>query len=69
IRASIAKIQRAGLLEEQGDSFEVSPVLKLMINPDTARTFIDLYERAGDDITGAANALDNLGATNEGQAK
>ena len=69
IRASIAKIQRAGLLEEQGDSFEVSPVLKLMINPDTARTFIDLYERAGDDITGAAHALDNLGATNEGQAK
>lgn len=40
-----------------------------MINPDTARTFIDLYERAGDDITGAAHALDNLGATNEGQAK
>ncbi|MCT1866909.1 DUF4194 domain-containing protein [Dermabacter sp. p3-SID358] len=69
IRSSIAKIQRAGLLEEQGDSFEVSPVLKLMINPDTARTFIDLYERAGDDVTGAANALDDSRATTEGQAE
>lgn len=47
IRASIAKVQRAGLLEEQGDSFEVSPVLRLMIQPDTAREFIRLYREAG----------------------
>ncbi|MGX0780566.1 uncharacterized protein DUF4194 [Dermabacter hominis] len=58
IRSSIAKLQRAGLLEEQGDSYEVSPVLKLMITPDTAREFIDLYMRAGDDVGGAADALD-----------
>lgn len=43
IRASIHKLQRASLLEEQGDAFEVSPVLKLMITPDTAREFIDLF--------------------------
>ncbi len=47
VRASITKIQRAGLLEEQGDSFEVSPVLRLMIGPDTAREFIALYREAG----------------------
>ncbi|PWH07010.1 hypothetical protein DEO23_05835 [Brachybacterium endophyticum] len=49
VRASITKIQRAGLLEEQGDSYEVSPVLRLMIGPDTAREFIALYREAGAD--------------------
>ena len=43
----IAKIQRAGLLDEQGDDYEVSPVLRLMIGPDTAREFIALYREAG----------------------
>lgn len=57
IRSSIAKIQRAGLLEEQGDSYEVSPVLKLMITPDTAREFIGLYQRAGEDVESAAAEL------------
>lgn len=47
VRASIAKVQRAGLLDEQGDDFEVSPVLRLMIGPDTAREFIGLYRQAG----------------------
>lgn len=47
VRASIAKIQRAGLLDEQGADFEVSPVLRLMIGPDTAREFIALYRQAG----------------------
>ena len=50
IRASIAKLQRAGLLDEQGDSYEVSPVLRLMIDPDTAREFIRLYREAGVDL-------------------
>jgi hypothetical protein len=49
VRASIGKVQRAGLLDEQGDSFEVSPVLRLMIGPDTAREFIALYRAAGAD--------------------
>lgn len=49
VRASIAKVQRAGLLDEQGDSYEVSPVLRLMIGPDTAREFIALYRQAGAD--------------------
>ena len=49
VRSSIAKIQRAGLLDEQGDDFEVSPVLRLMIGPDTAREFIALYREAGVD--------------------
>ncbi|EWS80220.1 hypothetical protein BF93_04220 [Brachybacterium phenoliresistens] len=49
VRASIAKVQRAGLLDEQGDSYEVSPVLRLMIGPDTAREFIGLYRLAGAD--------------------
>jgi hypothetical protein len=49
VRTSIGKIQRAGLLEEQGDSYEVSPVLRLMIGPDTAREFIALYRQAGAD--------------------
>ena len=49
VRASIAKVQRAGLLDEQGDDFEVSPVLRLMIGPDTAREFIALYRQAGVD--------------------
>lgn len=47
VRASIAKVQRAGLLDEQGDDYEVSPVLRLMIGPDTAREFIALYREAG----------------------
>lgn len=47
VRASIAKLQRAGLLDEQGDSYEVSPVLRLMIDPDTAREVIRLYREAG----------------------
>ena len=50
IRASIAKLQRAGLLDEQGDSYEISPVLRLMIDPDTAREFIRLYREAGVDL-------------------
>lgn len=50
VRHSIAKLQRAALLEEQGDSYEVSPVLKLMITPDTAREFIELYRGAGVDV-------------------
>lgn len=50
VRASIAKVQRAGLLDEQGDDYEVSPVLRLMIGPDTAREFIALYREAG--VTG-----------------
>ena len=54
VRGSIAKIQRAGLLEEQGDSYEVSPVLRLMIGPDTAREFIGLYRDAGVAIDGSA---------------
>lgn len=47
VRASVAKLQRAGLLDEQGDSYEISPVLRLMIDPDTAREFIRLYREAG----------------------
>lgn len=47
VRAAIAKVQRAGLLDEQGDDYEVSPVLRLMIGPDTAREFIALYREAG----------------------
>ncbi len=47
VRASIAKVQRAGLLDEQGDDYEVSPVLRLMIGPDTAREFAALYRQAG----------------------
>lgn len=70
IRTSIAKLQRAGLLEEQGDSFEVSPVLKLMVTPDTARTFIELYERAGEDVAGAAAALaGDAPADDEGESQ
>lgn len=47
VRTSITKIQRTGLLDEQGDDYEVSPVLRLMIGPDTAREFISLYREAG----------------------
>ena len=47
VRAAIAKVQRAGLLDEQGSDYEVSPVLRLMIGPDTAREFIGLYRLAG----------------------
>lgn len=65
VRASIAKVQRAGLLEEQGDSYEVSPVLRLMIGPDTAREFIRLYRDAGVDL---AEPADGDGADGEEQA-
>lgn len=57
VRASITKLQRAGLLEEQGDSFEVSPVLRLMIGPDTAREFIELYREAGVAIEGGSTEV------------
>lgn len=70
IRASIHKLQRAGLLEEQGDAFEVSPVLKLMITPDTAREFIDLFRAStGMDVDAvrldadSAEASDSTGAS------
>ncbi|GAB2540498.1 DUF4194 domain-containing protein [Brachybacterium huguangmaarense] len=56
VRASIAKVQRAGLLAEQGDSFEVSPVLRLMIDPDTAREFIRLYREAGVELAEPTDA-------------
>lgn len=58
IRASIAKLQRAGLLDEQGDSYEVSPVLRLMIDPDTAREFIRLYREAGVELDEPVDAED-----------
>lgn len=58
VRASIAKLQRAGLLDEQGDALEVSPVLRLMIDPDTAREFIRLYREAGVEIQEPAEAGD-----------
>ncbi|WP_084252803.1 DUF4194 domain-containing protein [Devriesea agamarum] len=50
IRASITKIHKSGLLDEQGDSFEISPVLRLMITPDVAREFTALYREAGVDL-------------------
>jgi len=61
VRTSITKIQRAGLLDEQGEDYEVSPVLRLMIGPDTAREFIALYREAGvggleDPADGAADS-------------
>lgn len=56
VRASIAKLQRAGLLDEQGDAFEVSPVLRLMVDPDTAREFIGLYREAGVALDAPADA-------------
>lgn len=56
VRASIGKLQRAGLLDEQGDAFEVSPVLRLMIDPDTAREFIRLYREAGVPLEQATDA-------------
>ena len=59
MRASIAKIQRAGLLDEQGDDYEVSPVLRLMISPDTAREFIALYREAG--VSGLEGPSDEAG--------
>lgn len=49
VRGSIGKLQRAGLLDEQGEDVEVSPVLRLMIGPDMAREFIGLYRQAGVD--------------------
>lgn len=61
IRASIAKLQRAGLLDEQGDSYEVSPVLRLMIDPDTAREFIRLYREAGVELDEPSDAEDAEG--------
>ena len=65
VRASIAKLQRTGLLDEQGDDYEVSPVLRLMIGPDTAREFIALYREAGvgglEDPSDADQDEDDLG--------
>ena len=58
IRASIAKLQRAGLLDEQGDAYEVSPVLRLMIDPDSAREFIRLYREAGVELDEPVDAED-----------
>ena len=57
VRASIAKVQRAGLLDEQGDDYAVSPVLRLMIGPDTAREFIALYREAG--VSGLEDPADD----------
>lgn len=54
VRASITKIQRFQLLEEQGDAFEISPVLRLTITPDVAREFIALYRQAGADLADPA---------------
>lgn len=69
VRASIAKVQRAGLLDEQGDDFEVSPVLRLMIGPDTAREFISLYRQAGvDGLEDPRDAEDPEGADGEDEA-
>ena len=57
VRGSIGKLQRAGLLDEQGEDVEVSPVLRLMIGPDMAREFIGLYRQAGvDGLPEAAGA-------------
>lgn len=61
IRASIAKIQRAGLLDEQGGSYEVSPVLRLMVSPDVAREFTRLYKEAGVDVSGTNGGEEGAG--------
>jgi hypothetical protein len=66
VRTAIGKIQRAGLLEEQGDSYEVSPVLRLMIGPDTAREFIALYRQAGADGLADPDDGDEAGEGDEG---
>ena len=63
VRAAIAKLQRAGLLDEQGDDYEVSPVLRLMIGPDTAREFIELYREAG--VSGLEDPRDEAGDDDE----
>lgn len=66
VRASIAKLQRAALLDEQGDSYEVSPVLRLMVGPDTAREFIELYRAAGaDSLEDPADAAQTPSADDE----
>src|SRR5699024_6575449 len=67
VRASIAKVQRAGLLDEQGDDYEVSPVLRLMIGPDTAREFIALYREAG--VTGLEDPRDGSGPEQDDEAE
>ncbi|WP_193107138.1 DUF4194 domain-containing protein [Brachybacterium sp. FME24] len=64
VRASIAKVQRAGLLDEQGDDYEVSPVLRLMIGPDAAREFIALYREAG--VGGLEDPSDSGDSGDEG---
>lgn len=51
VRASIEKLRRHQLLDEQGDAFEISPVLRLMITPDVAREFTALYQQAGVDLS------------------
>src|SRR5699024_3599398 len=67
VRASIAKVQRAGLLDEQGDDYEVSPVLRLMIGPDTGREFIALYREAG--ATGLEDPRDGSGPEQDDEAE
>ncbi len=66
VRASIAKVQRAGLLDEQGDDYEVSPVLRLMIGPDTAREFIALYRAAG--VSGLEDPADDSSEESDDEA-
>ncbi|MGQ4553217.1 DUF4194 domain-containing protein [Dermabacteraceae bacterium CCM 9519] len=65
IRASVTKLQKAGLLAEEGDSFEVSPVLRLMVTPDTAREFISLYRQAGADMPEGESAQQEEAATED----
>lgn len=68
VRASIAKLQKAGLLDEQGDDYEVSPVLRLMIGPDTAREFIALYREAGADGLEDPTDAQDEGESNESES-
>lgn len=51
IRSSLNKMLRYNLIEEQGDSYEISPVLRIMISPDVAREFIALYREDGADLS------------------
>ena len=61
----MTKLQKAGLLAEEGDSFEVSPVLRLMVTPDTAREFISLYRQAGADVPEDAQTQQEEAATED----
>src|SRR5699024_10523288 len=67
VRASIAKVQRAGLLDEQGDDYEGSPVLRLMIGPDTARALIAPYREAG--VTGLEDRRAGSGPEQDDEAE